>query len=198
MNIKIHKNPYDNKKNLYKYDNLELKTGITILVGRNGIGKTTLLSQIKEFCEKNKIDVFKYDNYRDGGDSAKNGYSFYNDFESLATVMQSSEGEELFYNFSQACIKLGSFARRAKGNKLVILFDAMDSGLDIDGVDKFFEFANIVITDNKNKEVYFLATANSYNMIHGQQCFDVKTGKYVTFKDYEEFRNFILKQYKEV
>ena len=29
-------------------------------------------------------------------------------------------------------------------------------------------------------------------MARGEQCFDVYHGKYVTFKDYEEYRNLVL------
>ena len=33
-------------------------------------------------------------------------------------------------------------------------------------------------------------------MANGERCFDVYNGKYITFKDYEEYRNMILKSKK--
>jgi predicted ATPase len=42
MKIEVNKCPYESDKKMYKYSELELSPGITILVGRNGCGKSTL------------------------------------------------------------------------------------------------------------------------------------------------------------
>ena len=42
--------------------------------------------------------------------------------------------------------------------------------------------------------VYIVATANTYELVRGQQCLDVRTGNYTTFKDYDEYRVYIIIQ----
>lgn len=45
--FKIDKDPCDIGCNIYKRSKITLNTGITILVGCNGIGKTTLIRALK-------------------------------------------------------------------------------------------------------------------------------------------------------
>jgi len=79
------------------------------------------------------------------------------------------------------------------------LLDAVDSGLSIDYIDelkeKLFQF---IIDDCKKKgiDIYFVVSANSYEMARESDCFDVYEGKYKKFKDYEEYREFILERRK--
>ena len=40
--------------------------------------------------------------------------------------------------------------------------------------------------------VHIAATANAYELVRGQQCLDVRTENYTTFKDYDEYREFII------
>ena len=40
---------------LYQKSTIELEPGVTVLVGCNGIGKTTLIQQLKLLLEKEKI-----------------------------------------------------------------------------------------------------------------------------------------------
>lgn len=42
-------------------------------------------------------------------------------------------------------------------------------------------------------ELYLIISANEYELARGSQCFDVNTGKYLTFADYEGYRDFIIK-----
>ena len=49
-----------------------------------------------------------------------------------------------------------------------------------------------VIDDCKNTDVYIIVAANTYELARNEKCFDVVNGKYISFKDYEEYRKFIL------
>ena len=51
--------------------------------------------------------------------------------------------------------------------------------------------------DKGNSSVYIIVTANGYEMARNENCFDVYNGKYVKFKDYEDYRQFVLKS-KEI
>lgn len=58
--IKLWKDPYDCGFNLYKKRTVEFKPGITVLVGCNGIGKSTLLRNIKDVLKKRKCSMYKF------------------------------------------------------------------------------------------------------------------------------------------
>ena len=77
-----------------------------------------------------------------------------------------------------------------------ILLDAVDSGYSIDNVIELKDVFNLIIEDAKtfDKEVYIIISANEYELANGEQCFDVNSGKYLTFKDYEDYKEFILKR----
>ena len=49
-----------------------------------------------------------------------------------------------------------------------------------------------ILEYNYGNEIYIVISANEYEMARGEQCFDVYNGKYVTFNDYEEYRNLVL------
>ena len=96
--LKLEKDPYDTCESLFKKQNIEFSQGVTVLVGCNGSGKTTMLNTIKR--RLNHMDMpeylcIRYDNVKDGGSSAKSRAGFYGDFTTLATAMCSSEGEEI-------------------------------------------------------------------------------------------------------
>ena len=72
--------------------------------------------------------------------------------------------------------------------------DAIDSGLSIDNIVDIKEYLfKTVLENNFGKEIYILVVAKEYEMARGENCFDVRNGKYIKFKDYENYRNFVLK-----
>lgn len=80
-----------------------------------------------------------------------------------------------------------------------ILLDATDSGLSIDNVIEFKEVFNLIIEDGKSfdKEIYIVISANEFELVRGEPCFDVNVCKYLSFKDYEDYRKFIIKSAKK-
>ena len=198
MKIEVNKCPYEIDNKLYEYSELDLNPWITILIGRNGSGKSTLLYEISEYCKKNKIHCFKYDNYTEGGKEAHETYSFLEDFASLGATLFHSEGEQIFYNFGQTCRKIGKYISTVqKDEPVIIMLDAMDSGLDCDGISQMLSLYGIMRKIHKG-DIYFLITANNYGLIHKQRCIDVITGKEMYFERYEDFKKFIDSQYTEL
>ena len=53
-----------------------------------------------------------------------------------------------------------------------------------------------IIEHEKDNDIYIVVSANEFEMAREEQCLDVYNGKYVTFKDYEEYRDLILKSRK--
>lgn len=206
--------------NLYKKKTVEIKPGVTVLVGCNGIGKTTLLHQIKHNLKKDNIPYIMFDNLHDGGNKSISEASFYGDFSFMATAMQSSEGENIVMNMGKLAARLGNFVKTGEDNKDAkfkalarslarldgeveeeieipnerwILLDAVDSGLSVDNiVDLKEQLFKTILEHNYGNEIYIVVSANEYEMARGEQCFDVYNGKYMKFKDYEEYRSLVL------
>ena len=211
---------YDEGFNLYKKKTVTIKSGVTVLVGCNGIGKSTLLRQIRDSLKKDNIPYVSFDNLKDGGGHARERAGFYGDFSFLATSICSSEGENIVMNMGNLAARLGKFVRdgedpkEKKFSKLArtiaqiegeeieeveipkerwILLDAVDSGLSVDNiVDIKEQLFKTILEHNYGNEIYIIISANEYEMTRGEQCFDVYNGKYLTFKDYEEYRDLVL------
>ena len=211
---------YDEGFNLYKKKTITIKQGVTVLVGCNGIGKSTLLRQIKDNLKQENVPYISFDNLKDGGGHAVSEAGFYGNFGFMATAMCSSEGENIVMNIGNLATRLGQFVKTGEDPKEKkytqlarsiaqingeeidepeipkerwILLDAVDSGLSVDNiVDIKEQLFKTILEYNYGNEIYIVISANEYEMAREEQCFDVYNGKYVTFKDYEEYRNLVL------
>lgn len=182
--------------NMYQNKNIELKPGITILVGCNGSGKSTFLHQLKDYCEDENITaIFK--DLESCESELKSKYAFHSNFTGLSYVMSSSEGEVLNQAVGELLSYIGSKVSKlpSDNEKLVICIDASDSGSSIDNLLELKEVLNLVIKDTATKtaETYIVVSTNAYELANGMECFSVNEGKYLTFKDYEEYKEYILK-----
>jgi energy-coupling factor transporter ATP-binding protein EcfA2 len=190
---------YGDDIKIFKKNNIEIKTGVTILVGCNGAGKTTLLHQIKQSLENKNIPVLLHDNKTQGERRVKDYSVFSGNFEMVARLLSSSEGENIVNVLGDVARKMGGFTKEhSDSNEIWFLFDAIDSGLSIDNViDIKEQLIPIVIEHNSDKDIYFVISANSYECARNENCLDVINGEYIRFKDYEEYREFILKSKKQ-
>ena len=181
--------------NLYYRSKVSFEPGVTVLVGCNGCGKTTLIRQIKRLLEKDDIPYVAYDNLHDGGSNARQKAGFYGDVEFMATSMCSSEGENIVLNMGNMARSMGGLTRKHPDAKeLWFLFDAVDSGLSIDNVVDIKEYLfKTVFEHNKGKEIYIIISANAYEMCRGEKCFDTYLCKYISINSYDEYRDFVLK-----
>ena len=190
----IHRNPND-CGNLYYRSKVAFEPGVTVLVGCNGCGKSTLIRQIKHRLEKEDIPYVSFDNLHDGGDRARSKAGFYGDFSFLATAMCSSEGENIVMNMHNVAREMGALTKKnPEAKEFWFLFDAIDSGLSIDNVVDLKEgLFETVLEHTKDKEVYIIVSANAYEMCRGEKCFDTYLCKYVDINSYEDYRKFIFK-----
>ena len=180
---------------IFKKKKIAIKSGLTVLVGCNGAGKTTLLKQIEQSLKSKDIPVMLHNNKSDGERELKSRAALYGDFNIVARLMMSSEGENIVNVMSEIARKMGDFTRKNNDAKeLWFMFDAVDSGLSIDNILEIKEqLIPIVLEHNADKDIYFLISTNSYEFARGENCFDVVNGKYIKFANYEEYRDFILK-----
>ena len=197
MRIKIARDYYDDRDYIYQRSVVDFRPGVTILVGCNGSGKSTLLRQIKDYCTCKDIPHIEFDNYKDGGGQAMNRKGFYGDIDGLIMDICSSEGERINNNLGIYAGQIGNFVRQNenKGKPLVILMDAIDSGLSIDYVIELKELLFKTILEDCNSkgiEVYIIASANEYELARGENCFNVKTCQYKKIPNYSSYRKVII------
>ena len=220
--FEIETKPYGEER-IYLRKSVEIKPGVTVLVGCNGSGKTTLMQWMRTDLRKREIPYIKFDNLHDGGSKAISAALFHEDFALAATSTCSSEGENISMNIVQLSKKVAHFMKYgvvedkfSSLNKLMdeiardedeaipeekepvkerwILLDAIDSGYSIDNILDLKEYClKPVLEHGYGNEVYIIISANSFEMANGEQCLDVYNGEYVTFKDYGEYKEFILK-----
>ena len=198
--FKIDRDPCDVGCKIYKKSEITINTGITVLVGCNGIGKTTLIMTLKEQLKEDKTPFICFDNLRDGGSAARSMAGFRNDFTFLATAAFSSEGENIFMNMSRFAKQITTFIQGNNrcGKELWIFMDAVDSGYSVDNIEDVKNFIHLILKDyENNNDIYFIISANEYEMARNEECFDVLRGKYIRFKSYEGYREFIMKTREE-
>lgn len=184
---------YSGDDNIFKNNTLEVNTGITVLVGCNGIGKTTLLHQIKENLKDNDIPVCSYNFFEDDEKKMRQKYLVNGETRKLANFVTSSEGERITYIACDLFYKIGRMINENPNSKEYwVLIDAIDSGLSIDGIIEVKESIGTVLEENKDKDVYFLISTNSYELARKEKCLMVENGKYTRFFSYEDYRNYIL------
>lgn len=185
--------------NIYKKSTITINTGITILVGCNGIGKSTLIMQLRDKFRKDGTPYINFDNLQDGGANARSNAGFMNDFVFLATAAFASEGENIHMNMNRFAEKIVNFVKTNESDKgLWILMDAIDSGYSVDNIIDIKNFINLILKDfGISKDIYFIISANEYELARDESCFDVYRGKYVKFDSYDEYREFIIKTREE-
>lgn len=224
--IKIWKDPYDAGFEICKKRNIQIEEGLTVLVGCNGTGKSTLIQNIKSELDKANMPCAYYNNLHDGGDMSVAAQASDHNWEMVATMVTSSEGENIRYNVCMLAAKMRNFIengkfvkdeKQARFNRIFmsdeaiaeldkpteskerwILLDAVDSGYSIDNILELKVFFNSMQEDCKKAgiKIYIIVSSNEYELANGESCFDVHSGKYVTFKDYDDYKTFIIKSRK--
>ena len=195
MKIKI-EDWYD----LHKGFELELHPGVTCLVGPNGAGKTTLLTQLKEYAKANDIPMWQYSNFADGPHEDY-WYLETGKTEMFATAAFSSEGEKVALHFAGRVGKMGNAIQKAsvEGKPIFVFLDALDSGASIDRARDVLELFKTIDSDIRSgTEAYILCAVNQYELTKPPvRCVDCRTGKEVSFKNYEDYAEFICTYFEK-
>lgn len=215
------RDPYDAGFSTCRPKEITLNKGLTVLVGCNGAGKTTLLRNIREQLKKEEVPVLNFDNLKDGNSSSTFDTAMLkSDFSFIGASLCSSEGENITLNLGRLAVGIREFLetgiteqdKRAErwheifrdedekkkdkhiSNERWILLDAIDSGYSIDNVIELKNLFDLILEDSERMgiDVYIVVSANEYELVSGEDCFNVMNGKYLRFKDYEDFKRFIL------
>ena len=181
--------------NIFKKKTCTFESGVTVLVGCNGSGKSTLLQQIEYSLRRENIPYIFHDADKDDVGRKREEALYYGDIDFLSASMCSSEGENIFNVFYDIVKRMGRLTtQNPNAKELWFLFDALDSGLSIDAISEMkTDLFQFVIEQNPDKDVYIIVSANGYEFANGERCYDVANCKEITFKDYDDYRKFILK-----
>lgn len=184
---------WERDETLFSKNELVLTTGINVLIGRNGSGKTTSLSILKKDLDARNIPYLEFE----GREEKKlEGYipsgSSLDDMVDIAYRHFSSEGQSMNNMFSFFCRRLGSFTHQmSNDSEFFVLIDGIDVALDLDHLNEILSLFELISSDYPN--AYFVFTANMYELCRNRKCINVKNGEQIVFKDYEEYRDWILK-----
>lgn len=197
MIIPIEQNYYDDHVNLYDKNEVEINPNvITVLVGCNGSGKTTLIHQINNHVKRlEDVKVINYNNLRDGGNNALQSLLNKSEMSALATGAMSSEGENIHQNIGRIFGSLRRIILDNEVSKIFMLFDAIDSGLDIANINEIsVAFREAVIPEvvNMGMEIYIIISTNSYEFCINNDCISMDTLSHVEINSYDEFRKTVL------
>lgn len=219
MEIWLHSNPkYTKRESIpVKYN---INPGVTMLIGPNGSGKTTALSQLRSLFSTEDSLVKKW-NKLEINDSIRDLYSSYlydnvyeetftkstwgatDHIDRVAQTFENSEGQNMYDYLYYKINEIGQAVTKAiKNNKkgIFLLFDGLDSGLSLDVINTIrksvLEF--IIETEKKrsNLEVYIICSANSYEFCNNYDCIDVTNQKHITFTNYEDYEKYFVKEDK--
>ncbi|WP_129736680.1 AAA family ATPase [Massilimicrobiota timonensis] len=196
MKLKIKKDYYDEGIKMFATNEISFNPGVTILVGCNGYGKSTLISMIKNYCKSHNIELLQYDSEKIN--TVQRNYDYFlrtNQYDKFALLAFSSEGERLEQGFSSILPQVGAFVRKRKKDKkpFFITFDAVDSGLSIDEQIEYNKVFHMINEDIKGLDGYIIVTSNNYELTAGFDCMDVYNGSIVRFESYQDYKEFILK-----
>ena len=197
--FKINKSPYNEEDKIFAKGYITFNSGLTVLVGCNGSGKSTMINDIKYSCEKSKLPNTYFDDRHDGG---SNRVSFRAEilgevFPLIQYVMQ-SEGERIEASLGEVFGNLRRLIEKARNDnqtEYFVFLDAIDSGYSIDNVLSLKDAINLCINDAKENfgiDVYFIISANEYELANGEDCIDVTECKHIKFKSYDDFKSFII------
>lgn len=194
LKVKLIRKYYDDHV-FFKKSEVKFEPGVTVLVGCNGYGKTTMLECIKAQCRTDDIFFIEFESVGDR-QRDRSAAGFYGDINFLASSFCSSEGEKITMSLGKFAGSLGSFVRNHSDAKtLVVTMDALDSGYSIDNVVEAKELLfKTVLKDCESKgiELYIFVTANAYELASGEKCFDPIKGEYIRFDSYEQYRKYVL------
>lgn len=195
MIIKTPDNFYHKTDMIFSSQEIELRPGLTILVGCNGSGKSTFLKMIAASCKENDIPLFIYDQKSQGGAIAQQRY-LDTDMRRFMLSSMISEGEGIFNDFSAYVEQIGAFVKKNKSTTkpIVITIDAIDSSLSINSIREFNDLFRLIASDcaKNNIEAYIVVAANSYELTRYNDCLYPAEGRYMTFAAYDNYSDFIM------
>ena len=175
--------------------------GLTIIVGCNGYGKTSFIKGLEAHLKRRRVEYVSWSDSANGRTNGMNQFLWDNDIEALASMAFHSEGQAMVASFGNKCLsKVGTKVRHMKNLKeLFVLVDQIDSGLDTHMISDIKRAFRQVIIPDMNKHgvtAYVVLTANSYELVKDEYCFDPVTRHAIIFNNYDHYVDYINSMYE--
>lgn len=199
--FKISPIQFEDEIKLYVSNEICFDEGVNILVGCNGIGKTTLMNLIQDELMEMDIPYYRYFDKEIEKTVDRGAVSSIQFFNNYLTRKRRSEGENIGDRLSMFATDLGNFVRTNSSKDEIWLFiDSLDSGMSIDAIQDILDFidSTMLTTLPDGMKMYIVMSANSYEVVrwYSNSCIDTYNLKPIKFKDYQDYATFILKTRK--
>lgn len=181
---------------------IDLLPGFTVLIGCNGAGKTTLIDSLYTTCRSmDNVVCLSYNDRSDGGSLLISEFMCKGRMSDAAAMTFASEGERILIGLTQFLHKVKKALEDNPRKDVVILYDAVDSGMSLDVVKEFKQYHYQLLEklkrsklyNGRRRDVYIVVAANSYGMCKDELCFDVSTWKDYFELTYDDFETVIDK-----
>lgn len=189
----------------------------TVLAGSNGVGKSSLTSQFRNYLTEGKWDLElktdkklniyyysnSYNNHRHT--KAMNSAEIRMEGRDVVNIWNCnhlSEGQSTVYSFLCYEDFLKYQAKKGFKDDIAYLFvmDELDSGLSADNAKFLIEKLQKFKNQFKEKDILMMISANSFEFVRSvPEVLDMYTGKYRDdLKDYDSYINFLCKNRKKL
>lgn len=188
---------------IYKEKIIEINSGITVLTGPNGSGKTYACSQICDYLDEQKKKYLNVNVYEEGKHTA-DSFTLSGDMKSLAKYLNSSEGQRVFDTLVDINTpKMGDYVRKLIQDNIkegYIIIDGCDSGVSIDLMLSYRSLFEFILDDCKkeNIEMYIIITSNSYELVYDYDCIWIPTMEHYKRGGEADGYNLWRKMYNDV
>lgn len=187
----------------YKVKDIEINSGVTVLTGPNGSGKTYACSQICDYLDEQKKKYINVNVYEEGKHKA-DSFTLSGDMQSLAKYIVSSEGQRVFDTLVDINVpKIGDYVRKLNDNNIkegYIIIDGCDSGVSIDLMLTYRSLFELILEDCKkdNIDIHIIITSNSYELVYDYDCIWIPTMEHYKRGGEADGYNLWRKMYEDV
>lgn len=184
------------------FKELEVKSRLNVLVGGNGVGKTTFLKGLKE--GKFKVECSKdieYISYTDSVDNYVNRHGEVRNLDECVSIMEAnsmSEGQGILYSLLSFLQYIEERLEILGDSKsIVVLLDEVDSGLSVDAINVLLH--EVIRLLSRYEGVQFFISSNNYHFTYViNEVVNMYSGEYITINNYDEYFKIMVQGMQEV
>ena len=178
---------------LYKNPTFRFEPGVTVLVGCNRSGKTTLVRRMRDLLRNEGVPSISL--LKQNIEGMLSELEFRGDIGALTTQVSrgsTSEGEFAKLAFAHLLPQVRHTIEKATDEAWVFL-DGLDSSLSEDQLDQVRDLADAIVESAPpGIETYVVMTTNQFTLAKDRRCLRVTDGKEVRLDTFRAYRSCVL------